>query len=59
MTSTDPAVSVETVGANPVRFWGLDTAERVRRIAAQAGLGGSGAPVVLASADHVFAPAPC
>ena len=57
MTDSDAAVSVETVGANAVRFWGLDTAERVRRIAAQAGLGGSGAPVVLASADHVFDPA--
>ena len=57
MTDSDAAVSVETVGANPVRFWGLDTAERVRRIAGQAGLGGSGAPVVLASADHVFDPA--
>ena len=57
MTDSEEAVSVETVGANPVRFWGLDTAERVRRIAAKAGLGGSGAPVVLASADHVFDPA--
>ena len=57
MIENEPAVSVETVGANPVRFWGLDTAERVRRIAAQAGLGGSGAPVVLANAGHVFDPA--
>lgn len=57
MSQTEPAVSVETVGANPVRFWGLDTAERVRRIAAKAGLGGVGAPVVLASAGHVFDPA--
>jgi phosphatidylglycerophosphate synthase len=57
MIENEPAVAVETVGANPVRFWGLDTAERVRRIAAQAGLGGSGAPVVLANAGHVFDPA--
>ena len=57
MSESNPAVSVETVGANPVRFWGIDTAERVRRIAAKAGLGGVGAPVVLASADHVFDPA--
>lgn len=57
MTESPSALSVETVGANPVRFWGLDTAERVRRIAARDGLGGSGAPVVLASADHVFDPA--
>jgi phosphatidylglycerophosphate synthase len=57
MTQGEPSVAVETVGANPVRFWGLDTAERVRRIAAKAGLGGSGAPVVLADAGHVFDPA--
>jgi phosphatidylglycerophosphate synthase len=57
MGQSEPAISVETVGANPVRLWGLDTAERVRRIAAQAGLGGTGAPVVLANADHVFDPA--
>jgi phosphatidylglycerophosphate synthase len=57
MSDNDPAPSVETVGANPVRFWGLDTAERVRRIAAKAELGGSGAPVVLADAGHVFDPA--
>ncbi len=56
MIENEPAVAVETVGANPVRFWGLDTAERVRRIAAQAGLGGGGAPVVLANAGHVFDP---
>lgn len=57
MAETDPAISVETVGANPVRFWGIDTAERVRRLAAQAGLGGFGTPVVLADAGHVFDPA--
>ena len=57
MTDRNQAVSVETVGANPVRFWGIDTAERVRRIAAQGGLGGIGAPVVLANSDHVFDPA--
>lgn len=42
MTESPSALSVEIVGANPVRFWGLDTAERVRRIAARDGLGGSG-----------------
>jgi phosphatidylglycerophosphate synthase len=57
MSENEPAISVETVGANPVRLWGLDTAERVRRIAAKAGLGGSGAPVVLANADYAFDPA--
>jgi phosphatidylglycerophosphate synthase len=57
MAEPDPPVSVETVGANPVRLWGLDTGERVRRIAAGEGLGGIGAPVVLANADHVFDPA--
>jgi phosphatidylglycerophosphate synthase len=57
MAEPDPPVSFETVGANPVRLWGLDTGERVRRIAAGEGLGGIGAPVVLANADHVFDPA--
>ncbi|MGX7896290.1 CDP-alcohol phosphatidyltransferase family protein [Tsuneonella sp. HG222] len=56
-TPGQPAVSIETVGANPCRIWGMDTGERVRRIAAKAGLGGTGAPVVLANADHVFDPA--
>ena len=57
MADSNPAISVETVGANPVRFWGLDTGERVRRMAAKADLGGVGAPVVLVNADHVFDPA--
>ena len=57
MADSNPAISVETVGANPVRFWGLDTGERVRRMAAKADLGGVGAPAVLANADHVFDPA--
>ncbi|MXO59885.1 CDP-alcohol phosphatidyltransferase family protein [Altererythrobacter salegens] len=57
MSETEPAISVETVGANPVRMWGLDTGERVRRMAAKAGLGGTGTPVVLVNADHAFDPA--
>jgi len=57
MSVAEQAVSVETVGANPVRLWGLDTGERVRRMAVKAGLGGTGAPVVLANADHAFDPA--
>ena len=57
MDETAFTPSVETVGANPTRLWGLDTAERLRRIAAKAGLGGTGAPVVLANAAHAFDPA--
>mgnify|MGYP005856466695 CR=1 FL=1 len=57
MAEHEPSISVETVGANPVRFWGVDTAERVRRIAGRAGLGGSGPPVVLVDAGYVFDPA--
>ena len=57
MPDSNPAISVETVGANPCRLWGLDTGERVRRMAARTDLGGIGAPVVLANADHVFDPA--
>ncbi len=57
MSDSNPAISVETVGANPVRIWGLDTGERVRRIAAVNDLGGTGAPVVLANAEHVYDPA--
>ena len=48
----DPActLAIETVGANPTRLWGLTMAERNRRIGARTGLGGTGAPVVLANA---------
>lgn len=57
MAEIASAPAVETVGANPTRLWGLDTAERTRRIAAKAGLGGTGAPVVLVNAAHAFDPA--
>jgi phosphatidylglycerophosphate synthase len=57
MAMNASALAVETVGANPTRLWGLDTAERTRRIAAKGGLGGTGAPVVLVNADHAFDPA--
>jgi phosphatidylglycerophosphate synthase len=57
MDGSTPNAAVETVGANPTRLWALDTAERTRRIAAKAGLGGTGAPVVLANAAHAFDPA--
>jgi phosphatidylglycerophosphate synthase len=49
--------ALETVGANPTRLWGLPMAERNHRIGAQAGLGGTGAPVVLANADFAADPA--
>jgi phosphatidylglycerophosphate synthase len=51
------APALETVGANPTRLWGLSMAERNHRIGAQAGLGGTGAPVVLASASVAADPA--
>jgi phosphatidylglycerophosphate synthase len=57
MDGSTPNAAVETVGANPTRLWGLDVAERTRRMAAKAGLGGLGAPVVLANAAHAFDPA--
>jgi len=34
-----PSVTVEIVGSNPTRLWGLDIAERTRRIARAANLG--------------------
>jgi phosphatidylglycerophosphate synthase len=37
-TGSDPALTVETVGTNPTRLWGLTTVERVARIARAAGL---------------------
>lgn len=57
MAESSSALSVETVGANPVRLWGLDTGERLRRIAAKAGFKGTGAPVVLAHAGYAWDPA--
>jgi phosphatidylglycerophosphate synthase len=55
----DPAAApaLETVGANPTRLWGLSMTERNHRIGAKNGLGGTGAPVVLANADFAADPA--
>jgi phosphatidylglycerophosphate synthase len=55
----EPAASpaLETVGANPTRLWGLAITERNARIGRKAGLGGVGAPVVLANADIAADPA--
>jgi phosphatidylglycerophosphate synthase len=55
----DPAFApaLETVGANPTRLWGLSMTERNHRIGFKAGLGGSGAPVVLANASVAADPA--
>jgi phosphatidylglycerophosphate synthase len=50
-------VALETVGANPTRLWGLTMTERNARIGRKAGLGGSGAPVVLADARVASDPA--
>ncbi|MBO0749959.1 MAG: CDP-alcohol phosphatidyltransferase family protein [Porphyrobacter sp.] len=55
--STAPGPALETVGANPARLWGLTTTERNARIGRKAGLGGAGAPVVLANAAFAFDPA--
>ena len=55
-----PNPAVETVGDNPVRLWGLPMAERVRRIAAAAGLrsadGDADGPLLLANAGYAFDP---
>ena len=57
MINAEPALALETVGANPTRLWGLTMTERNARIAGKAGLGGSGAPVLLANADVAGDPA--
>jgi phosphatidylglycerophosphate synthase len=57
MAEPAPAPSLETVGANPTRLWGLTMAERNARIGRKAGLGGEGAPVVLANARFAGDPA--
>ena len=49
--------ALETVGANPTRLWGLSMTERNHRIGAGSGLGGTGAPVVLANAGIAADPA--
>jgi phosphatidylglycerophosphate synthase len=57
MAEPAPAPALETVGANPTRLWGLSMAERNARIGRKAGLGGDGAPVVLANASFAADPA--
>ena len=57
MAEAAPTLALETVGANPTRLWGLTMAERNARIGHKAGLGGTGAPVVLANADIAADPA--
>jgi len=57
MADLPPATALETVGANPTRLWGLTMAERNARIGRKAGLGGAGAPAVLASARFAADPA--
>jgi phosphatidylglycerophosphate synthase len=57
MTEPSFAAALETVGANPTRLWGLSMTERNRRIGAKAGLGGTGAPVVLVNANVAGDPA--
>ena len=54
-------LSVETIGDNPTRLWGLSMGERVRRIAAAAKLGTTPAmgdgPSILTNAAFAFDPA--
>ena len=57
MIDAEPALAFETVGSNPTRLWGLSMTERNARIARKAGLGGTGAPVLLANADVAADPA--
>jgi len=57
MAEPASAPSLETVGANPTRLWGLTMTERNARIGRKAGLGGTGTPVVLANADIAADPA--
>jgi phosphatidylglycerophosphate synthase len=57
MAEPASAPALETVGANPTRLWGLSMAERNARIGRKAGLGGDGAPVVLANAGFAADPA--
>ena len=57
MSDAVSPLALETVGANPTRLWGLTMAERNGRIGRKAGLGGPGAPVVLANADMAADPA--
>jgi len=60
-----PSVTVEIVGSNPTRLWGLDIAERTRRIAraanlgfaAAAGKGLAGGPRLLVNAAFAADPA--
>lgn len=59
---SDPSsdISVETVGTNPVRMWGLDIAERNARLARAAGAVGqraTAASVILVNAGYAFDPA--
>lgn len=59
MNTSNPNPACETVGANPVRLWGLAMDERVRRLAASAGLSsaseqGGG---IVTNAAHAFDPA--
>ena len=57
MADPNLAPALETVGANPTRLWGLSTTERNHRIGVKSGLGGTGAPVVLANAAIAADPA--
>jgi phosphatidylglycerophosphate synthase len=61
MDSTSSALTVVTLGENPVKLWGLTMAERVRRIAVAAKLASStevpAGPAILSNAAHAWDPA--
>ena len=58
--ATTPPLPLESVGANPVRLWGLTMPERVGRIARAAGLEPATSPAtgprIIANADFAFDP---
>lgn len=58
MNASNPKPAWETIGANPVRLWGLTMPERIRRLATSSGLAAdkSGA-VLVTNAAHAFDPA--
>lgn len=58
MNASDPEPGWETIGSNPIHLWGLSMQERVRRLAASAGLAQTGAKaMVITNAAHAFDPA--
>ncbi len=57
MSTVAPRPSIETVGSNPTRLWGLTMQERHRRIGKANGYDGSAEGVLLVNAHYVADPA--